>query len=344
MSTQDSSSRDSNSARHRRQLRRLAVFIAAVILSQTTGLGSVAEAGATAQERHGGTPLREVHVTPVQGPSWLHHLGRPMNESSMGQTGLWGPSPIQEQGAAPYNLNMRVEDTFTVTGADLYRYSCRGCHGERAEGVPPEINSMIAPVQATSAELIMARMKKSGAPVSATVAKQLANQAKTSLLDRLHKGGQNMPAFPQLTAQEIEALVAYIDQLVGIPGAENRQTTLEMPVAHVGEDIVKGTCHICHAATGPNPAPDEMLKGAVPPLAVLPQRLDVQQFVQKVTVGRPIIMGNLDLQYRGRMPVFYYLKPNEVTAAYIYLEKYPPMAAHLQKVLPTTDKVLAVLH
>ncbi len=328
-------------------LRCIALFIAVVVACQAKGTGFGMTAAAPGQTR-GATPVpaRDVHITPVQGPSWLRHLGRPMDESSMGQTGLWGPSPIQEQGAAPFSLNMRVEDSMVVTGADLYRFSCRACHGERAEGVPPEINSMINPVQATSPDLILARMKKSGAPVSAAVAKQLATQAKRSLLDRIHKGGENMPAFPHLTSLEVAALVAYLDQLVGVPGAENKQMTLEMPALHVGEDVVKGTCRICHGATGPNPSPDEMLQGTIPPLAVLGQRLDVQQFVQKVTVGRPIIMGNLDLQYRGRMPVFYYLKPDEVVAAYSYLHNYPPVAAHLQNPGPATaaGKDLAAMH
>ena len=320
----------------RLHLQRLAWLGIVVVLCQAANPRSASAVAATAQTHHAAAvPLGNIQVTPVEGPSWLQHLGRPMNESSMGQTGLWGPSPIQEQGAAPFNLTLSLQGSLAISGADLYRLSCRACHGDRGEGAPPEINSIIAPVQATSPELILARMKKSGAPISTTVARQLATQSKTSLLHRIHSGGQNMPPFPQLTPVEVQALVAYLDLLVGIPGSENKQMTLEVPVAHVGEDLVKATCHICHAATGPNPSPYEILQGAVPPLAVLPKRLDVQQFVQKVTVGRPITMGNLDLQYRGRMPVFYYLKPDEVAAAYVYLEHYPPGgASHAQNHAP----------
>ncbi len=310
-----------------RKRRLFACLIAVLGLCAVSGSQSAPDSVAAQTHHPAAIPLKQVRVTPVEGPSWLRHLGRPMNESSMGWTGLWGPTPIQEEGAAPFNLTVPPEGSLPISGADLYRLSCRGCHGQRGEGVPPEINSMIPPVQATSPELILARMKKSGAPISPTVARQLADQSKASLLHRIHNGGQNMPPFPQLTPPEVQALVAYLDLLVGIPGSESKQMTLEIPVAHVGEDLVKATCHICHAATGPNPTPDEMLHGAIPPLAALPQRLDVQQFVQKVTVGRPIIMGNLDLQYRGRMPVFYYLKPDEVAAAYIYLERYPPGGA-----------------
>ena len=248
-----------------------------------------------------------------------------MNESSMGETGLLGPSPIQEEGAAPLEVTF-PPPVLSISGEDLYRLSCRGCHGERGEGVPPEINSMIDPVRATSSELILERMKKSGAPVSVTVAHQLASQAEKSLLQRIRHGGQNMPPFPQLTPEEVQALVAYLDMLVGIPDAEKKQMTLEVPIAHVGEDLVKGTCHICHSATGPNPTPEEILQGAIPPLEVLPKRVGPRQFIQKVTIGRPIIMGNLDLQYRGRMPAFYYLPPEQVAAAYGYLQQYPPRA------------------
>ncbi len=306
------------------KIKRAALLIVLVVLCQQFNTRSAAQDAAQQGHHVHTVPLLHVHVTPVEGPSWLEHLDRPLKDSSMGQTGLWGPSPVQEQGAAPYNLTLPLQGTRTVSGADLYRLSCRGCHGERGEGAPPEINSIIAPVQATSPELILARMKKSGAPISTTVAKQLATQSKTALLNRIHNGGQNMPPFPQLTPVEVQALIAYLDLLVGIPGSESKQIAVEMPVAHLGEDLAKATCHTCHAATGPNPTPDEMLHGAIPPLAVLPKRLDLEQFVQKVTVGRPIVMGNLDLQYRGRMPVFYYIKSDEAAAVYLYLERYPP--------------------
>ncbi len=306
-------------------IQRFGFALLILTLSQIIGLHSSATAGPAPQSHQAAAvPLRDVHVTKVQGPSWLHHLGRNMNESSMGQTGLWGPTPVQEEGAGAYKLNSALPEALPVTGADIFRYGCRACHGERGEGVPPEINSIIGPVQSTSAEFILARMKKSGAPISTTVANQLAAQSKALLLQRIHNGGQSMPPFPQLTPPEVQALVAYLDLLVGIPGAEKKQVTLELPVVHIGEDIVKGTCHICHAADGPNVTPDEMMRGAIPPLSVLTKRLDVTEFVQKVTVGRPIVMGNLDLQYRGRMPVFYYLKPEEVEAAYLYLQRYVP--------------------
>ena len=296
-----------------------------VVVCQAAGNQSGTAAPATAQDHdQKPVPLKSLQVTPIEGPSWLEHLGRHMSESSMGETGLVGPSPIQEQGAVPYEVSLPPGGSIPLRGVDVYRLSCRGCHGERGEGVPPEINSIIDPVRATSSELILARMKKVGAPVSSAVARQLASQAEGSLLRRIHNGGQNMPPFPQLSTEEVQALVAYLDLLVGIPKAEARQMTVTVPLAHAGEDLVKGTCRTCHSSTGANPTPGEILRGAIPPLSVLLTRVTAQQFVQKVTVGRPIVMGDLDQQYRGRMPVFYYLKPEDAAAAYVYLEHYPP--------------------
>lgn len=304
-----------------RTARHLSIALGIMLLVQVAADPSAAQGP---KQSHNAVKLENVEITPVQGPSWLEHISRRLNESSMGQTGLLGPTPVPEQETAPSEGTLPPGGMLSLAGADLYKLSCRGCHGERGEGAPPEINSMVDPVRATSVELIMARMKRVGAPVSENVARQLASQAETSLLQRINKGGQNMPAFPQLSREEVRALVAYLDQLVGIPNAEEKQIRLEVPIAHVGEDLVKGTCHTCHAATGPNPTPAEILQGAIPPLSVLLKRVDLQQFVEKVRRGRPIVMGQLDQQYRGRMPVFYYLTPEEAAAAYVYLQRYPP--------------------
>jgi plastocyanin len=87
---------------------------------------------------------------------------------------------------------------------------------------------------------------------------------------------------------------------------------------------VKSTCHICHSATGPNPTPDQILKGEIPPLTAVIKRVNLSEFVRKVTSGAPIVMGNPSAFYRGRMPVFSYLSQDEAAAAYLYLTRYPP--------------------
>jgi mono/diheme cytochrome c family protein len=277
-----------------------------------------------------GAALGQV-VTGVQGESWLEHLGRSLGDTSMGKSsGVYGPS-APRPGQAPIEYpNLAVSSSFTgqstrLTGADLYRMKCQGCHGPQGLGAPPEINSVLNPVRATSAEMYIERMKKVGMDVSMKDAQALAKQAEGTLLKRLHSGGTDMPSpNPYLTDPEVRSLYAYLRQLAGIPGAEKHQVPITEPPLRVGEHIVKSTCHICHASVGHNPSPQQILQGQIPPLSTLTSRLSMNDFVTKVTVGRPVIEGGLTLPARGRMPAFPYLKPDEVADAYLYLSKYPP--------------------
>jgi hypothetical protein len=52
----------------------------------------------------------------------------------------------------------------------------------------------------------------------------------------------------------------------------------------------------------------------------------VVDFVDKVRRGAAVVMGDVPFHYRGRMPVFSYLRDEEVAAAYLYLSTYPPRA------------------
>ena len=256
--------------------------------------------------------------TPTTGPSWLEHLHRDMGETSMGRSSAQlGPSPSQN--AYPIQVGP-LAPTVTLNGADLYRLKCQSCHGTLGEGAPPEINSIINPVRATSATLILERMKKRGADMSRKDAMALASQSDASLLDRLRKGGTNMPK-PNLSEVEVRVLLPYLKQLAGLPA---KQTSIQETTIRVGEHLVKSTCHICHAAVGPNPTPQEIGAGAIPPLSTLTSRAGLEQFVRKVTHGSSIAMGALSLPSRGRMPVFNYLSETEAAAAYIYLIAYPP--------------------
>ena len=186
---------------------------------------------------------------------------------------------------------------------------------------------MINPVRATSSELVRKHMEEVGAPMSAKDARELASQSQTALEQRISHGGLHMPGFLDLNTTEIEALVAYVNQLAGVPHAERRQLRINEPTMRVGEHLVKATCHICHDATGPKPTPQAMMDGAVPPLSTLIRSKSLEEFVTKVTEGAPATMGVLELQYRGRMPVFYYIRPEEAAAAYLYLSTYPPESA-----------------
>ncbi len=212
----------------------------------------------------------------------------------------------------------------TLHGSDLYRLNCQGCHGESGQGAPPEINSVINPVRATSVTLVMERMKTAGMDISQADALKLAQQSNTSLLQRLHNGGQDMPPFPHLKETEIRSLFAYLKQLSGVPGAEREQVAVSESPIRVGEHIVKSTCHTCHSATGPDPEPQQIWDGAIPPLSALTTRKSQPEFIRKVIHGAPILMGAPPMLYRGRMPVFYYLSEQEAADVYLYLTHYPP--------------------
>jgi len=277
---------------------------------------------------------KDVTVTSVTGESWLSHLHRALENTSMGKTVRLGPPTIvpsraiAEQDAARLQSLAfgAAEASVIVRGADLYRLNCQGCHGESGLGAPPEINSVIEPTRATSAALVMARMKQRGLETSWSQVNEMANQAKGTLMNRLHKGGTDMPPFPHLSEPEVRAIFSYLRQLAEIPAAERQQVRIAESPVRVGEHIVKSTCHTCHNAAGVNPSANELMQGAIPPLSTLTTRVSLPEFERKVRHGAPIMMGTPVLPYRGRMPVFDYLSESEVADAYLYLKMFPPSA------------------
>jgi mono/diheme cytochrome c family protein len=160
--------------------------------------------------------------------------------------------------------------------------------------------------------------------MSPAEAAKLARESQEAIVSRLHKGGQDMPAFSHLSESEIRSLLAYLRQLADVPNAESQQIAIEEPALRTGEHIVKSTCHVCHATSGPNPDAKQLADGAIPPLSTLTSRVSRERFIQKVTHGAPIVMGSPELTLRGRMPVFYYLSEEEAADAYLYLMEYPP--------------------
>lgn len=293
-----------------------AICVLLFLAELTFGQGAVRRDGAAA-------------ITAVTGESWLHHLHRSFDETSMGRTWRLGP-PGSAIDHTPSRLRLLAPSASTGSnmetfhGSDLYRLNCQGCHGESGLGAPPEIGSLIDPVRATSTTMVEQRMSKVGMVMSRRQTAEMVNQSRVALLKRLHEGGQDMPSFHHLSAREIRSLVAYLQQLAGVPGAEEEQVAIQETHARVGELIVKSTCHICHSATGVNPTPAELSQGAIPPLSALPERANEQQLVQKVTSGAPVITATTSSVFRGRMPVFSYLRENEAADVYEYLTAYPP--------------------
>ena len=88
-----------------------------------------------------------------------------------------------------------------------YRLSCQSCHREDGGGAPPEIRPT-GLARATSRQFFRDKMKERGLPVDEAQLAQNAAQAETSLRDRIRKGGEKMPPFPQLDRAETESVIA----------------------------------------------------------------------------------------------------------------------------------------
>src|SRR5450755_3559234 len=189
---------------------RMAQFLIVAAMLMAGRNSSAASKSMVSQDPATRQNAKDTLVSPVEGESWLNHLNRSLGDTSMGKTWHLGPPPSGTEkelssGQAILLIGCTTQST-TLRGADLYRLNCRGCHGESGLGAPPEINSVINPVRASSAAAVAERMKKVGMAMSRAEVDKLAKQSRDALLDRLHHGGQDMPAFPHLTEAEIASL------------------------------------------------------------------------------------------------------------------------------------------
>lgn len=281
----------------------------------------------------GTVPHPEIGVAAVRGKSWVAHLQGDVKTTPLGRQGGTAPPPASTAGREP------LGDGFHLTGADLYRLECQSCHGPDGKGAPPDINSLIGPVSATRPGLMKGRLAKTGKTLPDKMLEQMAHQARAIIVHRLKHGGTAMPAFGYLDAREIAALLDYLQRLVG-PVAR-APVTLHVPELRVGALVVRGTCHICHDATGPG-GHRVALAGGVPSLASFPEAYSLREIVGKVRSGIPPTGGPMGRRGMGRgmghgmggammapaggwtMPLLPYLTPNEITAAVDYLKRVPP--------------------
>jgi mono/diheme cytochrome c family protein len=243
-------------------------------------------------------------VTPVSGQSWIRTLGIDYRDTSLGRgAGRYGPSP-NDLATDRKPLQLTLAPTVTVTGEDLYRMSCQACHRAEGTGAPPEIKSVLPVVQGSTLQQMQGKVTRE------------------DLYTRIERGGQKMPSRGYLARTDIDVLYAYLATLAGAKDTRGAKETVS--VDRLGEFVVKGTCHICHDATGPRPSDKAMLDGAIPSLASVMTDRSISDFVNKVERGAPAVMGDPAVPHRGRMPVFYYLTDTEIAAAYKYLHAYPP--------------------
>ena len=276
---------------------------------------------------------RQYPVTAVRGPSWLKHLGLKISQTHMG--GMGGtqaapssprhepevdgvnPSPTNEVHSAEHHFmtdpasttqqDLRILNRpFVLAGADLYRLSCQSCHGPEGKGAPPEISSLIGPVQGTSPLFVKKRMGARGGPIDDELASQLAGQAEAALRNQLENGSEKMPSFRNLREDEIEALIGYLQKLAGVASPKNSNLLVRESAARVGEHVVKGTCHICHASAS---------------LSVAHSLSSVERQVQH---GSSPMTRMMTMMGGDAMPAYPYFTEEEIAAAYYYLVEYPP--------------------
>jgi mono/diheme cytochrome c family protein len=281
--------------------------------------------GALPAQKRQSSKSTEPVVTPVAGPSWLKRLGLSYRSTSLGRaSGRYGPNP-NEQTPRHEVLALPAGRSVEVTGADLYRQNCQACHTAEGTGTPPDVRSLLPMVQGSSIQLMQQKLRHEGHGGDVATARKQAIQMKRDLYTRIRQGGEKMPARAHLDDADLEMLYAYLTKLADAPDTKpltQRTVTWE----RLGETVVKGTCHICHDAVGPRPTAQASLNGAIPPLSALRADKSVVDFVNKVRSGAATTMGDLPFHYRGRMPVFFYLKGYELAAAYLFLNDFPPQA------------------
>jgi len=262
-------------------------------------------------------------VTPVAGQSWVKHLGLAVEDTAFGRMGGGAPAPPSQR-REPDRLTTQPQQPFTLAGVDLYRLNCQSCHGPEGTGSPPEINSLIGPVQGTSAAWLAKQFEEKGRSVDETFLKEIAASAEGDLRARLRNGGQKMPPFDHLRADEVDALLGHLEKLAHVRDADAADRLVSEPAARVGEHLAKGTCRICHDATGPGVGRmmgRTMAPLNIPSLASLGVEAPAVEVIAKVRDGSSRFM--MPMTGPSKMPVFPYLTPAEISAALVYLAAFP---------------------
>ena len=170
-----------------------------------------------------------------------------------------------------------------VTGKDVYRLNCQGCHGPNGAG-------------------------SQHMPGLTKFAKDLAaGKGEKGLRQRLSEGGQRMPAFPNFTDAEVAALLDYLRELGG--GTATSTTKVgALSGAALGERIHQSNCASCHE---PSRAANFGMMCQPASLAGLDERFSKQQVMSLLKVGV------------GPMPAFPHLTAQELDALWGYLSGLP---------------------
>jgi mono/diheme cytochrome c family protein len=253
--------------------------------------------------------LEDPSVAPVEGPSWLTRRNVPYDRTSLGAATRDALTGDQRTEAPQQPL--ATLPTLVLDGAALYRLNCLACHREESLGAPLGSPSILQPVEGSSLKGIRQRLRQ--------------DATGGNLMALIRHGSALMPARDHLNDDDLEALSVYLTQSAG-PDQGARRARRVRSWAHLGEHVVKGTCHICHDAIGPRPSAASAQQGEIPSLEALLAMKSVTEFVHKARNGLPVMADEPGLFHAGRMPRFDYLRDEEIAAAYLFLAVYPPTA------------------
>jgi cytochrome c5 len=254
--------------------------------------------------------LEDPGVTPVRGPSWLTRRSVPYDLTNL--DAVTRDALSADQSTVAPRQPLATLPRLAFDGTTLYRLNCLACHREKSLGAPQVPLSILRPVEGSSLEVIRQRLQQ--------------DVTRTKLHVVIRHGSALMPARDHLKDGDLETLLAYLTQPEE-PAEGERRARRVNSWTQLGEHVVKGTCHICHDAVGPRPSPTNPRKGEIPSLEALLAVKSVTDFIRKARRGLPVMAGEPGLFHAGRMPTFAYLRDVEIAAAYLYLAKYPPMAA-----------------
>jgi mono/diheme cytochrome c family protein len=84
--------------------------------------------------------------------------------------------------------------------------------------------------------------------------------------------------------------------------------------ARVGEHILRGTCHVCHDATGSGSGHTALTQGTIPSLASIPRDHSLSGVVHQVQYGS---CGMMKITGGEVMPPYPYFTEDEIAAVYL---------------------------
>ena len=176
------------------------------------------------------------------------------------------------------DVETSLKDT-VITGQELFRENCAGCHGVNREGTPPKFPSLLHVKDTLSKEKVYTQIKK---------------------------GRVLMHGFSYLPENEINTIIAFLFD------EPNQQTTVKISsLSELGENLVKSNCLSCHHLTVKDSLPKNVKAFCplVDPSALVGEKIKVskEEFYLILKTG-PCYMPSFDfLNEKDKLAIWTYL-------------------------------------